>query len=226
MGLITLHNNLSEVILSQPDIIPVINRFGIMLGTSDKSIEEICREKGLNADFFLSILNTYMYEEYFPETILGTFQASTIVEYLHKTNDYQLQFMLPNIERHFNLLMSYSGNNNNLGLMRKFFDEVKSDMTLRIKFDHEQWFPLVLSLEKGDCSPTAPDFPMESPLMEDKINDLKNMFVMHLSGSYDSNLCYGVIVAIIALEKDFKQNNRIRDRILMRLYEKMTSKCS
>ena len=40
----------------------------------------------------------------------------------------------------------------------------------------------------------------------EKLNDLKSFFVLHLTGKYDLNLCYGVIFAIFSLEKDIKQN--------------------
>ncbi|OAV66758.1 hypothetical protein Barb6_02521 [Bacteroidales bacterium Barb6] len=38
--------------------------------------------------------------------------------------------------------------------------------------------------------------------------------IKHLSGEYNENLCYAVIFAISSLEKDIKQHNRIRYRIL------------
>ena len=41
------------------------------------------------------------------------------------------------------------------------------------------------------------------------------MFVIHLKGEYDVNLCHAVLVAIMTLQKDIKQNNRIRYRILL-----------
>ena len=73
----------------------------------------------------------------------------------------------------------------------------------------------------------APSAPLclddESTTIEDKLSDLKNMFIMHLSGQYDLNLCYGVIVAIITLEKDIRQNNRIRNRILLPISRSLLS---
>ena len=50
--------------------------------------------------------------------------------------------------------------------------------------------------------------------IEDKLSDLKNMFVIHLRGDYDRNLCQAVLFAIISFEKDIRQNNRIRNHIL------------
>ena len=50
--------------------------------------------------------------------------------------------------------------------------------------------------------------------VEDKIDDLIHMFVMHLKGDYDHNLCLAVIISLFNLKKDITQNNRIRNRIL------------
>lgn len=55
----------------------------------------------------------------------------------------------------------------------------------------------------------------ENDNIEEKLNDLINMFVIHLKGEYDVNLCHAVLVAIMTLQKDIKQNNRIRYRILL-----------
>lgn len=214
MALIQAHTKLSDVISNTPDIIPVINRFGITLGTGDNTIETICTKHKLDTDFFLCIINTYINDEYFPEKILKSFCATTIVSYLEKTYQYYLHFQLPNIERHFASLITRSGDNNNLSLMKRFFEELKEDITLRINNDITNWFATIkecnIAGEKIDVN--------EVSTIQDKLNDLKNMFIIHLNGSYDLNLCYGVISAIISLEKDIRQNDRIRNRILLPIY--------
>lgn len=222
MALIFAQTPLYEVIISSPEIIPVINRFGITLGIGDKTIECICTRNRLDTDFFLSILNTYINEDYFPEKALESFHISTLVEYLRKTNNYYLRYHLPTLERHFNLLIERSGNHNNLGLMMSFFKEVKHDIESRITFDFEQWFPTILNITKGENAQTI-SIPDDSYIIEDKLNDLKSMFIRHISGDYDENLCYAVISSIIAIENDIKQNNRIRDRIVLRLYNNLTN---
>ena len=67
MPLISADTKLCEPILSEPTLIPVINRFGIYLGTGDKSIRTVCDEKEMDCNFFLTIINTFINEEYFPE---------------------------------------------------------------------------------------------------------------------------------------------------------------
>lgn len=219
MALIQAQTKLSDIIISNPDIIPVINRFGITLGTGDSTIDSICANHNLDTDFFLCIINTFINEEYFPEKILKSFCASTIVSYLEKTYNYYLHFQLPNIERHFASLIMRSGDNNNLGLMKRFFDELKGDIINRINHDSQQWFPEISALGNGaKKSDIVID---DSTSILDKLNDLKNMFIRHLTGNYDLNLCYGVINAIILLEKDIRQNDRIRNRILLPLFQSL-----
>lgn len=214
MVIISEKKTLSEIIITHPETIALINRFGITLGTGDKTIETICNEKNLDIDFFIVILNTYLNEEFFPEKILKSFNAHTIINYISQTYSYYTHYMLPNIERHFNLLISHSGNNNNLELMHRFFIELKEDILRIIEHDSSLWFPAIESINTNNVHSDLITQPLDSTIIEDKINDLKNMFVIHLTGQYEVNLCHAVILSIIALEKDIKQNNRIRNRIL------------
>ena len=170
MALINAETKLCDVILHEPSVIPVINRFGIILGVGDKSIRTVCEEKNLDCEFFVTILNTFINEDYFPENRLKSFCATQIVDYLTQTNAYYEQFQIPNIERHFNFLINQSDSENN-------------------------------NLE------------------------LKSLFVIHLKGEYDLNLCHGVIFAIYSLEKDIKQHNRIRNRILRPIADGMLEAC-
>ena len=61
---------------------------------------------------------------------------------------------------------------------------------------------------------------MQAPFMQrqaiaDQVDDIASIFVRHLKGDYDQNLCMGVVNAIYLLRNDMRQNNRIRRRILL-----------
>ena len=230
MSLIYADMKLCDVILHEPTLIPVLNRFGITLGIGDKSIRSVCEERSLDTDFFLTILNTFINEEFFPENRLKTFCATQIVDYLTKTNVYYERFQLPNIERHFNSLIRHSGTaENNLELIYQFFLKVKEELLNRIEYDRNIWFPEIRALSDaiGLHSTNGIKLPTkvyhdEPDSLEEKLHDLISLFVIHLSGEeIDSNLCYGVIFAIYTLEKDIKQHNRIRNRILLPMNEIM-----
>lgn len=224
---------MSEVVEEHPSLIPVINRFGIRLGLGDKSVKAICEEYRLDTDFLLTVINTFLNEEYFPEKKLQTFHTSQIIDYLTKTNQYYQRYQIPNIERHLGSFISMSTpGNNTLNLIGKFFSSFKEELTSRIEKDDRVWFPYCLSLsEKLKDYPSSGQVEalhlgteqrLEDPI-EALLADLKSIMVKHLSGDYNENLCYAVIFAISSLEKDIKQHNRIRYRILTPMVSAMES---
>ena len=224
---INIDSKLADIIINEPSVVTVLNRFGITLGVADKTIGSVCAEKNLDREFFATIINTYINEDYFPERILSSFSASKMIDYLRKTNSHYEQFQIPNIERHFHFLISKSDPaNSNLGLMLSFFNEVKSELLSRIANDNKHWFPRVISMEQH--TPWAIDseidgFDEEDDNIEDKINDLVNMLVIHLKGGVDNNLAYAVLTSLVGLKKDIRQNNRIRNRILRPLEQALAA---
>ncbi len=233
MPLVNPNIVLSEVVEEHPSLIPVINRFGIRLGLGDKSVKTICEEYGLDCDFLLTVVNTFLNEEYFPEKKLQTFHTSQIIDYLIKTNHYYLRYQLPNIERHLTSFIAMGApGNNTLGLIGKFFSSFKEELMARITHDEKEWLPYCLTLSKKlegtqttELIQLASSEPVDDPI-EALLGDLKSIMVKHLSGEYDENLCYAVLFGINSLEKDMKQHNRIRYRILIPMVAAMEKLCN
>lgn len=227
MALVTPDTKLCEVIVDEPSVVPVINRFDIVLGVGDRTIKSICKEKGIDTSFFITILNAFIHESFFLENVTGAFNAGDVVDYLRKTNNSYLRNQLPNIERHFAALISRSDSNNNLPLLFNFYREVKTEIERRIDSDN-QWFDAIISAEQSnsEVSVAGNAIQAESDSIEDKLSDLINMFVIHLRGDYDRNLCLAVLFAVISLEKDICQNNRIRNRVLRPLVDALNSRNS
>lgn len=227
MALVTPDTKLCEVIVDEPSVVPVINRFDIVLGVGDRTIKSICKEKGIDTSFFITILNAFIHESFFLENVTGAFNAGDVVDYLRKTNNSYLRNQLPNIERHFAALISRSDSNNNLPLLFNFYKEVKTEIERRIDSDN-QWFDAIISAEQSnsEVSVAGNAVQAESDSIEDKLSDLINMFVIHLRGDYDRNLCHAVLFAVISLEKDICQNNRIRNRVLRPLVDALNSRNS
>lgn len=226
MPLVHANIQMSEVVEAHTSLIPVINRLGIRLGLKDKSIRQVCEEHHLDTDFVLIIINTFLHEEYFPEKRLKAFHLSQIIDYLHKTNQYYLRNQLPNIARHLEAFIAKSNSGNTtLVLIGKFFRSFKEQLTAQIEKEEQEWFPYCLELaaslpaySDGEAVPPAEE---EEESTEALLVDLKSIMIKHLSGEYNENLCYAVIFAISSLEKDMKQHNRIRCRILQPMVRRM-----
>lgn len=228
MTLINHDTKLCDIILQEPSTITVLDRFGITLGVGDACINDACHEHGIDVNFFTTILNTYVNENFFPQAALLAFSASKIIDYLAKTNEHYEKNIIPNIERHFSFLISKTpSQNSNLVIIRQFFYEVKTELMQRIADDRTRWFPnIALNEMKSIGKMPSPilDVKDYNDPIEDKIDDLINMLVMHLKGDYDHNLGFAVISAIFSLKRDIKQNNRIRNRILVPISQALSSK--
>ncbi len=200
MAFLTASSILSESVSNNYLLIPVLNRFGIKLGLEDKTVLHICEEYNINADFFLSILNTYLNEDYFPEKKLQEFDIDLVSNYLKQTDAYYVHAQIPNIEKHLNAFISLSDpDNKQLELIRKLFYRFKSELINRINngiLDDDASLALLL--------------------------DLKNILIKHISGSFNENLCYAVIFSIDSLLNDLAKHNRIRDKILKPMIDNLT----
>lgn len=227
MTLFNTSSKLCDIIFYDSSVISVINRFGINLGVGDSSVSDVCHKHNIDESFLITIINTFLNENYFPEMILRKYNINNIIEYLEKTNAYYEQFQLPNIERHFNILINKSeSDNGNLHLLQNFFLELKQELIARINNDKSIWFPKLKKLNRNFNELSEIKllhFKDGNHSIEDKLNDLKSFFIIHLKGIYDINLCHAVIASIIALEKDLKQNNRIRERILRPIEHALTN---
>jgi regulator of cell morphogenesis and NO signaling len=211
---------MSEVVEEHPSLIPVINRFGVRLGLGNSTAQELCNKHDINIDFFVTMINTFLNENYFPEKKLQGFHLMQIVDYLAKTNHYYLHSQLPNIERHLNSFISVSDpQNESLTQIGEIFKTFKNKLLQRIYTDENEWFPHIKNLcEKQQNNKALTYYPT---LYNDSLEpaeallaDIKHIIIKYLSGNYDANLCYAVFFAINTLHIDIKQHNRIRHRIL------------
>lgn len=231
MAVYTKTSKLYEPVFEDPSIVSVLNRFGIFLGVGDDTIEEGCWKVGADVDFLLAVINTYLNQDYFPEKIANRTHLSMVIDYLEKTDLYYRHVQLSNIDRHFNLLLDKAKKEeckadgvSNIYLLNKFYKEVKEELESFIANDLNYWFPLIAkdrlaAMEKivedyGCADGKNIELPFDNVGIEDKIRDLVSFFIIHLKGDYDHNLCIAVVSSIFTLEKDIRQNNRIRDRIL------------
>lgn len=193
---------LSTLIAKYNNLVPVINRFGVKLGLGDKTVSDICNEYSINEDFFLTIINTYLNEDFFPEKRLQGFDLNLVVDYLQKTDNYYIKGHLPNIEKHLNAFIAMSDpENRQLELIRKLFIEFKNEFLTRVGDG-------LSGLTKND----------KSYLL---LVDIKTILIKHISGNFNENLCYAVLFSIDSMQDDLYKHNQIREKILHPMIESL-----
>jgi regulator of cell morphogenesis and NO signaling len=201
------------------NLLPVLNRFGIKLGLKEKTVEAVCREKNINPNFFLAIVNTFVNEEYFPQDELLSFSPLEIIEYLKRTHRYYLNYILPKLDFLLEqLIESRTSENPGLQMVSQFYKKYKEELIEHIDYEEKTVFPYIEKMvlnNKSEGNYTILSFEKEHTNVDEKLNDLKNLIIKYLSPDYNENLCNEFLITLFRFEKDIYDHARIEDVILL-----------
>lgn len=227
--LITRNIKMADVIHMNYFTLTVLNRFGIELGFGDKSVEDVCKLYHVDLDFFLEIVNTFVDKDYFPKKHLQTFPVKLITDYLQKTHDDYHQNKVPEIEFLIEqMVKSCYTQQDNIVLLKKFFNDYKQELLNHTKREEEVVFPYTLAIEKAYVS-DKPDqsvlklmetysievFQNEHDNIEEKLFDLKNIIIKYLPQPKNSKLCNKLLYELFNLEQDLNDHSRIEEKVLV-----------
>ncbi len=239
---ITGNMAMADVIHLNYSLLQVITRFDIRLGFGNKTVEEVCLDNGVNADFFLEIVNSFHDPGYFPDKQLQNFKIEFIVNYLKKTHENYLKVNIPEIGSLINMLINSCINEeqkDNIKLINKFFNDYKKELISHIEREENIVLPYVIEVEKAYLQKKSPgkliqrisdysidDFANEHNNVEDKLYDLKNIIIKFLPPVYDIEICNNILVYLFRLEKDLNNHARIEDKVLIPKVQEMERKIS
>ena len=227
--LIDKNMRLADIIHHDYTLLPVINRFDMHLGVGDKTIDEMCREKEVNTDFFLVIINTFHDLQYFPTRHLQSFPANLLISYLKQTHRYYIETILPEIELQIEMMeRNCTINGETLSLLHNFFKEYHKELAGHIEREEQLVYPYVLKLEeavrtgmadaelKNEMARyTITNYKEEHENVEEKLYDLKNLIIKYLPETTDDSYCHRVLRELFGLERDLNNHSRIENLILV-----------
>jgi regulator of cell morphogenesis and NO signaling len=225
-----------DVIHKNYSILNVISRFGIKLGFGSNNIDEVCRKYSVNTDFFLSVINCYIDEDFFPESKLKSFSVNIIIQYLKNAHNYYLNFKLKKIEALIEKLnhSSASIDIKYAKLLMEFFKQYENEFNKHIKSEEEVTFPYMLKIEEAylnsmnnsDIAELLKWYSSKSFLdthddLEKKVYDLKNLIIMHLPTAENSLLYNDILFELFDFEKDLADHTIMEEKILAPIVENL-----
>lgn len=215
----TKKNKIIDLVETNYHLLPVINRLGIKLGNKDKNLEKICIDQHIDIEFFLVIINTFHNDEYFPETELKSFSPLLIIEYLKKTHQYYIEYVLPKLDYLLNqLIESNKTEIYQLNIIKQFYYKYKDEFLLHVNEEEQKVFPYITNLVKKNQHNelyTIHSFENEHSNVDIKLNDLKNLIIKYIEPVYENNICNDFLITLFRFEKDIKNHARIEDKILI-----------
>jgi regulator of cell morphogenesis and NO signaling len=229
MELFNETSKMAFIIHEDHTLLPVINRLGVKLGFGDLTIKEVCEKESIEVTFFIEIIKVFHDENYFPEKKLLDFSVSVVIDYLLKTHQYYLGYVIPEQERLVDLFLSrcINGCREN-EMINKFYNKFREEFVNHVKQEEAIIFPYILELNNIINNPPQTDdfnrkykgftirgFEKEHGNMDEKMFDLKNIIIKYLPPNYDLNIGNSLLSNIFMFEKDLKNHARIEDKILI-----------
>ncbi len=223
-------SRLADIIHLDYRLIPVIGRFGIEFGFGNKTIKEVCNNKGINVWFALEIINSYHDSNYFPKKSLQNFPAKLIIEYLSSTHNYYLKVKIPEIQEYIDKMEQNvkPENHKNITLLNGFFNEYKEELRLHLENEDQHVFPYILDIDnamirgeiddelyKKILTDSIENYERSHDDAEVKLNDLKNLIIKFLPPVLCKELCQNLLIEIFRLEADIKNHTNIEDKVLI-----------
>ena len=94
-------DKMADVLQSNYRLLPLLPRFGLTLGTGEKTVEQVCREKGVDYRLLLLVFNIYTHPDYLPsEKEISSFPVEKLLDYLYESHQYYRNDKIPHIQKH------------------------------------------------------------------------------------------------------------------------------
>lgn len=168
-----------SVIRDNYNILQAMNSFGIYLGFGDKTVDEVCKEQGVDTYTFLAVIN-YTVNGYEDQQGLEKISIPTLLKYLQASHDYYLDFQLPMIRTE--LIDSLDENDNLARLILKLYDEYAHGVTVHMRYEEKHVFPYVRKLLDGETSDAydIDTYSKHHNQLDQKLKELKNIIIKYL----------------------------------------------
>lgn len=219
---------LSDLVLRNVSLIPVLSRFGIPLGMGNATVSEVCETYKIDLQFFLFVCNSFLDPSYSGTLTLTKEHIHLTVEYLERANQYYLQAQVPNIRIHLTSFLKRSDSDPTVAssIMRLLTD-LECSVEENVREDEVKLFPKFRKLQEDvafrihDWTYPAEGMEQEDGFQSSKniVEDLMQILIRYIKGSFDRNLLHGVIFALSSFRNDLESNSRLRVRVFFPIIE-------
>ncbi|MFR9564889.1 MAG: hemerythrin domain-containing protein [Rikenellaceae bacterium] len=199
----------------------VVSCFGLPLGVADRTVEQVCREGGVQSASFLAVVNLLLRSEdsrYEPS--LEGVDVNDILKYLTKSHSYYLDRKLPRIGEKLRLAL---GEDKISELIMRNFDEYVDGMREHIGSEESEVFEYIKRLQSADGRrPVAVSGEVETDhdYVGESLTELKHLIIRYYSGG-DSLELVSVIHDLFAIAQDLALHTCVEDRLLAPLIRKI-----
>lgn len=226
---ITSEMKTSDVLISNPYLILVLEHLGINMEVREKTVEQICDENKVSPELFLIIANLFNGFKPSPISDYSSDDIQTIIKYLKSSHEYYLDEKYPLIQKYIEMINRINDHPEIL-MIGKFFDKYFEEVVEHLDYEDDVVFPYVLGLndqltrknpEKSTINYSVTEYREHHDDIEEKLTDLNNLLIKYIPQKNDRQERRKLLLCLFELEYDLKIHSQIEETILIPMVEKM-----
>lgn len=214
---------LADLLLTNYRLLYVLPCFGIGLGTGEKTVGTVCKEKNIPAALFLLVCNIYTFDDYRPGiTTLSQIPLSDLMRYLQASHTDYLENRMPKIiTQIYDFIERFHMQHG--AMLKEFCNRYKQEVITHFSYEEEVVFPYINALLSGGkpIGYQIKDYEGNHTDLDAALNDLKNILIKYLPGECDIEKCREIILELFLFESDLSKHTLLEDHILISLVERM-----
>lgn len=217
----TQNDKLRILVENNPQLLVVLNRFGLSFGFNDKTVNEACETDGVDCASFLAVCNMVS-----GRSCAGLeISLPSIMAYLRRAHTYFLDFLLPSIRHKLIEAINCSGINDIAFLLLKFFDDYVKEVRNHMDNENENIFSYAEQLLEGN---SRDDFRIRDYLeshgsLAEKLNEIKEIFICHYHVK-DNDILTSALIDIISCGDELTRHCEIENKLFIPAVEKLEKK--
>ena len=136
-----------DLVSQEYRLLQLMSRFGIPTGFEEKTVDEVCRQHGVDTTF-LALANFVKEPDtaaYFADKV----NVASLVAYLENAHAYYLRFQLPQIRTKLLTAIDCAAKGEVALMLLRFFDEYTKEVKKHMDFESKKIFAYVKGLLNG-----------------------------------------------------------------------------
>ena len=213
----TSRMKMADMIATNYDLILMLPRFGIHLGFGEKSVKEVCRDYGVDDNFFLTVCNIYSFDDYRPDDEeVARIDHRLVVEHLQASHRYYIEDRLPHMQHHLDHVAESAGDQSS-AVLKKYFADYCREVKEHVRREERNLVSLVENLKEGEpISKALSDHYLKShDNIKDKLSDLTQIIYKYIPGERLNEEMMELVFDIMQLSRDLEKHAMIEELLLM-----------
>ena len=208
---------MADMIASNYDLILMLPRFGIPLGFGERSVKEVCRENGVDENFFLTVCNIYSFDDFRPDDEeMARIDSRMVVEHLQASHRYYIEDRLPHLQHHLDHIADSAGEQSAV-VLKKYFADYCKEVREHVRREEKNLGLMLDNLcSKESSKRAASDSYVKShDNIKDKLNDLTQIILKYIPGERLNEEMMELVFDIMQLSRDLEKHAEIEEMLLL-----------